>query len=214
MTAQMPGVCASCASIVARGSGTCLAPCNPALQPNDYNTLRKGNHIWRKILDLRSVQRPLKKKYRNEPGSSRITLEAKASQQDTPISCSVDVGRAVYEAEAHAGTGGTGEVACSGDLLLGALAACAQVTCQMVAEAMGIEAEKIEVTVEGDMDLAGTLGVSQEVPVGFESIRTTIDIVAPEATEDQMEKLRKSTEQYCVVYQTLANTPELRTEWA
>ena len=166
------------------------------------------------ILDLRSVQRPLKKKYRDEPGSSRITLEAKASQQGTPIACSVDVGKAVYKAEAHEGVGGTGEIACSGDLLLGALAACAQVTCQMVAEAMQIEAEKIEVTVEGDMDLAGTLGVSREISVGFESIRTTIDIVAPGATEDQMEKLRKSTEQYCVVYQTLAHAPELKTEWA
>jgi uncharacterized OsmC-like protein len=150
-----------------------------------------GSYLWRMILDLRTVQRPLKKKYRDEPGSSRITLEAKASQQDTPISCSVDVGRAIYEAEAHKGVGGTGEVACSGDLLLGALAACAQVTCQMVAEAMGIDAEKIEVIVEGDMDLAGTLGVSQEVPVGFETIRTTFDIVAPEATEEQLEKLRR-----------------------
>jgi uncharacterized OsmC-like protein len=165
-------------------------------------------------LDLRSVQRPLKKKYRNEPGSSRITLKAKASQQDTPISCSVDVGRAVYEAEAHAGTGGTGEVACSGDLLLGALAACAQVTCQMVAEAMGIEAESIEVTVTGEMDLAGTLGVSEDVPVGFETIRTTFDIVAPEATEEQLENLRQKTEQYCVVFQTLADSPDLQTEWA
>ena len=174
----------------------------------------KGSYLWRMILDLRTVQRPLKKKYRNEPGSSRITLEAKASQQDTPIACSVDVGRAVYEAGAHKGVGGTGEVACSGDLLLGALAACAQVTCQMVAEAMQIDAEKIEVTVEGDMDLAGTLGISQDVPVGFETIRTTFDIVAPEATEEQLEKLRKSTEQYCVVYQTLAGEPELQTEWA
>jgi uncharacterized OsmC-like protein len=179
-----------------------------------YNMRWKGSYLWRKILDLRSVQRPLKKKYRAEPGSSRITLQAKASQDDTPISCSVDVGRAVYEAEAHKGVGGTGEVACSGDLLLGALAACAQVTCQMVAEAMQIDAEKIEVTVEGDMDLAGTLGVSREVPVGFETIRTTFDIVAPEATEEQLEKLRKSTEQYCVVYQTLAGKPELQTEWA
>src|SRR5918997_3469919 len=214
MTAQMPGVCASRASIVARGSGTCLALCNPSPQPNRYNTLRKGSHIWRKILDLRSVQRPLKKKYRNEPGSSRITLEAKASQQDTPISCSVDVGRAVYEAEAHAGTGGTGEVACSGDLLLGALAACAQVTCQMVAEAMGIEAEKIEVTVEGDMDLAGTLGVSQEVPVGFESIRTTFEVEAAGTTEEELGNLQRKTEQYCVVFQTLTRPPRLDTEWA
>jgi len=165
-------------------------------------------------MDLRSVQRPLKKKYRDEPGSSRITLEARASQQDTPISCSVDVGRVVYEAEAHAGTGGTGTAACSGDLLLGSLAACAQVTCQMVAEAMGIEAERIEVIVTGDMDLAGTLGISEDVPVGFETIRTSFDIVAPEATEEQLEDLRQKTEQYCVVFQTLADPPELQTEWA
>ena len=165
-------------------------------------------------MDLRSVQKPLKKKYREEPGSSRITLEARASQQDTPISCSVDIGRAVYEAEAHAGVGGTGTAACSGDLLLGALAACAQVTCQMVAEAMGIEAESIEVTVAGEMDLAGTLGISDDVPVGFESIRTSFDIVAPRASEELLENLRRKTEQYCVVFQTLANPAELRTEWA
>ena len=165
-------------------------------------------------MDLRSIQRPLKKKYRNEPGSSRITLEARASQQDTPISCSVDIGRAVYEAEAHAGVGGTGTAACSGDLLLGALAACAQVTCQMVAEAMGIVTERIEVTVTGDLDLAGTLGISEDAPVGFETIRTSFDIVAPEATEEQLESLRQKTERYCVVYQTLAETPNLQTEWA
>jgi uncharacterized OsmC-like protein len=164
-------------------------------------------------LDLRSVQKPLKEKYRSEPGSSRITLEAKASQQDTPISCSVDVGRAIYEAGAHAGVGGTGAAACSRDLLLGALAACAQVTCQMVAEAMGIETESIEVTVEGELDLAGTLGVSREVPVGFETIRTSFDVVAPQATEEQLENLRRKTEQYCVVFQTLVDPPELQTEW-
>src|SRR5919202_3471685 len=174
---------------------------------------RKGSYLWRMTLDLRSVQRPLKKRYRDEPGSSRITLEAKASRQDTPISCSVDVGRAVYEAGAHKGVGGTGEVACSGDLLLGALAACAQVTCQMVAEAMGIETERIEVTVRGEMDLAGTLGISQDVPVGFETISTTFDVAAPGATQEQLENLRRKTEQYCVVYQTLAGQPELRTEW-
>ncbi|HEX6708810.1 MAG TPA: OsmC family protein [Rubrobacter sp.] len=165
-------------------------------------------------MDLRSVQRPLKEKYRSEPGSSRITLEAKASQQDTPISCSVDVGRAIYEAGAHAGVGGTGASACSGDLLLGALAACAQVTCQMVAEAMGIETESIEVTVEGDLDLAGTLGALRDVPVGFETIRTSFDVVAPQATEEQLDNLRRKTEQYCVVFQTLVDPPELLTEWA
>jgi len=160
------------------------------------------------------MQRPLKEKYRSEPGSSRITLRARSSQTDTPISCSVDIGRAVYEAQAHAGVGGAGTAACSGDLLLGALAACAQVTCQMVAEAIGIETERIEVEVEGDLDLAGTLGVSKEVPVGFERIRTRFEVVAPEATEEQLDNLRSKTEQYCVVFQTLAGQPELQTEWA
>ena len=164
-------------------------------------------------MDLRSVQKPLKDKYRSEPGSSRITLRARGSQTDTPISCSVDIGRAVYEAQAHAGVGGPGTAACSGDLLLGALAACAQVTCQMVAEAMGIEPERIEVEVEGDLDLAGTLGVSRDVPVGFERIRTRFEIDAPGATEEQLENLRRKTEQYCVVFQTLVRPPELQSEW-
>ena len=165
-------------------------------------------------MDLRSVQGPLKERYRSEPGSSRITLRARGSQTDVPVSCSVDLGRAVYEAQAHAGVGGPGTAACSGDLLLGALAACAQVTCQMVAEAMGIETERIEVEVEGDLDLAGTLGVSREVPVGFERIRTRFDVVAPEATQEQLEDLRMKTERYCVVFQTLLHPPELETEWA
>ncbi|MBD0355207.1 MAG: OsmC family protein [Rubrobacteraceae bacterium] len=164
-------------------------------------------------MDLRSVQKPLKEKYRSEPGSSRITLRARGSQTDTPISCSVDIGRAVYEAQAHAGVGGSGTAACSGDLLLGALAACAQVTCQMVAEAMGIETERIEVEVEGDLDLAGTLGVSRDAPVGFERIRTSFEIDATGATEEQLDGLRRKTEQYCVVFQTLLRPPELETEW-
>ena len=165
-------------------------------------------------MDLRSVQKPLKDKYRSEPESSKITMSAKSSQTDTPVSCSVDIGRAVYAAEAHAGVGGAGTAACSGDLLLGALAACAQVTCQMVAEAMGIETRKIEVTAEGEMDLAGTLGISKEAPVGFERITTHFDIEAPDASDEQLENLRKKTEQYCVVMQTLKDAPELEVEWA
>jgi uncharacterized OsmC-like protein len=168
----------------------------------------------RRSMDLRAVQKPLKDKYRSEPGSSRITLEAKASQEDTPISCSVDIGRAVYEAQAHAGVGGAGTAACSGDLLLGALAACAQVTCQMVAGAMGIETERIEVTVTGEMDLSGTLGISKDVAVGFESIRTRFEVEAPGASEEELEGLKKKTEQYCVVFQTLTQPPRLDTEWA
>ena len=89
-------------------------------------------------MDVRSLQRPLKERYRSDPGSSRITLRATGSQTGAPVACSVDIGRAIYQAEAHTGVGGAGTAACSGDLLLGALAACAQITCQMVAAAMGI----------------------------------------------------------------------------
>src|SRR5436305_8100058 len=110
------------------------------------------------VMDVRALQRPLKEQYRREPGSSRITLTAKGSETTTPLSCSVDIGRAIYQAEAHKGVGGTGAAACSGDLLLGALAACAQLTCQLVATAMGVPTEHIDVTVDGDMDLSGTLG--------------------------------------------------------
>src|SRR6266404_791103 len=126
-------------------------------------------------MDLRSLQKPLKEQYRNDPNTSRITLRAKGTQTDVPITCSVDIGRAIYQAEAHKGVGGAGTGACSGDLLLGALAACAQITCQMVATAMGIPTERIEVTVEGNLDLRGTLGVSKEVPVGFEMIRVRFE---------------------------------------
>src|SRR6476620_9219471 len=133
-------------------------------------------------VDLRSLQKPLKTKYRSEPGSSRITIKAAGSSTDTPLTCSVDIGRAIYEAQAHSGVGGAGTGACSGDLLLGALAACAQVTCQMVATAMGVPTRRIEVTVEGDLDLGGTLGIKRDVPIGFESIRTRFEVDAPDAT--------------------------------
>src|SRR5213595_2614349 len=119
-------------------------------------------------MDLRSIQRPFKEKYRNEPRSSQITLRAAGSQTATPLACSIDIGRAIYQSEAHTGVGGAGTAACSGDLLLGALAACAQLTCQMVATATGVETDRIEVVVEGDLDLGGTLGIKRDVPVGFE----------------------------------------------
>jgi uncharacterized OsmC-like protein len=164
-------------------------------------------------MDLRSLQKPLKERYRNDPGSSRITLRAKGAQTDAPISCSVDIGRAIYQAEAHKGVGGAGAGACSGDLLLGALAACAQITCQMVAAAMGVPTERIAVTVEGDLDLRGTLGISKDLPVGFESIHLLFDIAAPKATPEQLRSLREKTEQYCVVMQTLMQPPKLQTEW-
>jgi uncharacterized OsmC-like protein len=165
-------------------------------------------------MDIRSLQKPLKAQYRENPNASKITLRAKGGQTDAPISCSVDIGRAIYNAEAHKGVGGAGSGACSGDLLLGALAACAQITCQMVAAAMEIKTDRIEVTVEGDLDLSGTLGISKDVPVGFESIRLQFDVAAPAATQEQMAALREKTEQYCVVMQTLMRPPKLQSEWA
>jgi uncharacterized OsmC-like protein len=164
-------------------------------------------------VDLRTLQRPLKDRYRADPTTSRITLTARGTQTDAPISCSVDIGRAVYEAQAHGGVGGAGTGACSGDLLLGALAACAQITCQMVATAMGVPVERIEVTVEGDLDLRGTLGIAKDVPIGFDAIRTRFEISAPDATPEQLAALREKTEQYCVVFQTLQGPPPMATEW-
>ncbi len=164
-------------------------------------------------MDLRSMQKPLKDTYRNDPHAARITLKARGSQAGTPIACSVDIGRAIYQAQAHSGVGGAGTAACSGDLLLGALAACAQITCQMVATAMDIPFQRIEAEVEGTLDLRGTLGMAKDVPVGFETIRLHFDIDAPEATVEQLEKLREKTEQYCVVMQTLTHPPHIQVDW-
>ncbi len=138
-------------------------------------------------MDIRSIQKPLKEKYRSEPGSSRITLKAQGGQVETPLACSVEVGQKLLDAQAHSGVGGAGTAACSGDLLLGALAACAQLTCQLVATSMGIPIDRVTVNVEGQLDLAGTLGVSKDVPVGFQDIHTTFDISAPDATREQLE---------------------------
>jgi uncharacterized OsmC-like protein len=165
-------------------------------------------------MDIRSLQKPLKERYRRDPASSRITLVARGTETATPLTCSVDIGRAIYQAEAHKGVGGTGTAACSGDLLLGALAACAQLTCQLVATAMGVPTRNIEVTVSGEMDLQGTLGISKEVPVGFEAIRVQFQLDAPEATAEQLRALQEKTEQYCVVLQTLSHPPKIETDWS
>lgn len=164
-------------------------------------------------MDLRSIQKPLKDKYRSDPSSSRITLSAHGDQTDTAIACSVEVGQKLLEAQAHTGVGGPGTAACSGDLLLGALAACAQLTCQLVATAMKIPFEHIRVDVEGEMDLSGTLGISKDVPVGFQDIHAKFNIRAPQATPEQLAALKEKTEQYCVVMQTLINPPPIRTSW-
>jgi uncharacterized OsmC-like protein len=160
-------------------------------------------------VDLREVQRPLKDRYRESPADARITLRAHGSESASAVSCSVDLGRAKYAAQAHAGVGGTGGEPCSGDLLLGALAACAQVTCQMVAAASGVPTERIEVTAEGELDLRGTLGIDGDVPVGFDAIRLRFEIAAPDATAEQLDALVEKTVRYCVVLQTLCNAPQV-----
>jgi uncharacterized OsmC-like protein len=160
-------------------------------------------------MDLRERQAPLKARYRDEPGAASITLSARASAEDAPTSCSVDLGRLVQGAEAHPGVGGPGTGACSGDLLLGALAACAQLTCQMVAASMGIEARRIEVVVDGELDLRGTLGLDRDAPVGFSAIRLRFEVDAPTATEEQLEALQRKAERYCTVLQTLRDPPPI-----
>ena len=165
-------------------------------------------------MDIRTLQKPFKDQYRQDPASSRITLKARGGQAGTPIACSIDIGTAIYNAQAHKGVGGQGTGACSGDLLLGALAACAQITCQMVAAAMAIPVEGIDVTVEGELDLQGTLGITKGAPVGFQKIKINFDIQAPNATQEQLSALREKTEKYCVVMQTLENPPKIENIWA
>ena len=162
-----------------------------------------------RTMDLREVQQPLKQRYREEPTAARITLVARGGQGDSPVACSVDIGRAIYAAQAHLGVGGAGTAACSGDLLLGALAACAQITCQMVAAAMEIPLQRVDVVAEGDLDLRGTLGVDRDVPAGFEAIRLRFELNAPTATVEQLAALRERTERYCTVLQTLRQPPEI-----
>lgn len=164
-------------------------------------------------MDIRAVQKPLKERYREDPESSKLTLVARGAQSGTPIACSVDLGRTSYEAQAHPGVGGAGTAACSGDLLLGALAACAQLTCQMVAAAMELPVDDVRVTAEGDLDLAGTLGTSREAQVGFDAIRLAFEIDAPELSAEQLESLREKTERYCVVLQTLTSPPRIESSF-
>lgn len=162
---------------------------------------------------LREIQAPLKERYQHEAGAARITLRARGETGDGAMSCSVDLGRALYEAQAHAGVGGEGSAACSGDLLLGALAACAQLTCQMVAANMSLDMG-VQVEVEGDLDLRGTLGVP-DVPVGFTDIRLAFTLSgADDVPADRLERLRERTERYCVVLQTLISPPEIHATWS
>lgn len=165
-------------------------------------------------MDLRTLQKPLKDRYRADADRAQIVLTAHGSSTaGGPITCNVDIGRALYEAQAHAGVGGAGTAACSGDLLLGALAACKQITVQMVAAAMGIPLINVEVTVEGDLDLRGTLGLAPDAPVGFSAIRVDVAIEG-DATPEQLASLREKSEKYCVVLQTLRQAPPIEISWS
>ena len=162
-------------------------------------------------IELKNLQAPLKEKYKAEPESALITLKAEGKIGDG-ISCKIETGRAIIEAGLHPATGGTGFLACSGDLLLEALVACAGVTLQAVSTAIGIEIKNGIVRAEGDLDFRGTLGVSKEAPVGFRSIRLSFNLDT-DATAEQMESLSKLTERYCVVYQTIAKGVTVETRY-
>ena len=159
--------------------------------------------------ELKTLQAPLKDKYRNEPSAAMITLKAQGNIGEG-ISCKVETGRAIVEAGLHSATGGSGMLACSGDLLLEALVACAGVTLSAVATAIEIEIKSGTLKAEGDLDFRGTLGVTKEVPVGFKEIRLQFNIKC-DATSEQLESLLKLTERYCVVYQTLKNGVNVKT---
>lgn len=158
--------------------------------------------------ELRALQAPLKDRYRREPASALVTLRAEAELDAAAVSCRVDTGRALVEAGLHPATGGTGQLACSGDLLLQALAACAGVTLRAVATALDVPIRGGTVHAEGDLDFRGTLGVSKEAPVGFRAIRLRFELDTA-ADGAQLERLLGLTERYCVVLQTLRTPPAL-----
>lgn len=151
--------------------------------------------------ELKELQAPLKRKYTEQPAAAMITLRAEGTL-GKEISCKVETGRAMVEAGLHPATGGDGMFACSGDLLLEALVACAGVTLRAVSTAIGVEIKGGMVSAEGDLDFRGTLGVSREAPVGFSAIRLNFSLET-NATPEQIQTLAKLTERYCVVYQTL-----------
>ena len=160
---------------------------------------------------LKALQAPVKTRYRDAPESARLTLKASASLDQDRIACAVKTFGGSVPAGLHPATGGDGRDACSGDMLLEALAGCAGVTLKAVATALGIAIRSGTVRAEGEMDFRGTLGVSKEVPVGFQKIGLHFDLDT-DATPEQLQTLLKLTERYCVVYQTLAKPPALSAE--
>ena len=160
--------------------------------------------------DLRLLQAPLKQRYRDDPDAALVTLRAQGTLDGAGVSCRVDTGRALVDAGLHPATGGSGMQACSGDMLLESLAACAGVTLRAVATALDIPVRGGTVYAEGDLDFRGTLGVSKEVPVGFQAIRLRLELET-EASQEQLDTLLKLTERYCVVLQTLRSSSTVTT---
>ena len=157
--------------------------------------------------DLRSAQAPLKQRYREDPEAALITLRAQGRIGEG-VSCSIETGKALVVAGLHPATGGSGQAACSGDMLLEALVACAGVTLNAVATALGIDLRDASLEAEGDLDFRGTLGLSKDVPVGFQNIRLQFTLDT-DASDEQLDTLLRLTERYCVVFQTLAQAPKL-----
>jgi len=161
--------------------------------------------------ELRSLQAPLKERYRQQPQTALITLRAEGRLGEG-VTCKIETGKAPVEAGLHAATGGDGLSACSGDMLLEALVGCAGVTLSAVATALGIRLRDATVRAEGDLDFRGTLGVSKDVPVGFRQIRLRFDLDT-DASEEQLATLLRLTERYCVVYQTLSHPAKIDVEY-
>jgi len=157
---------------------------------------------------LKSLQAPIKERYKRDPSAALITLRAHGRIGEG-IACRVDTGKALVEAGLHPATGGSGMQACSGDMLLEALVACAGVTLRAVATAIGVNLKDAKVTAEGDLDFRGTLGVAKDAPVGFRDVRLKFELDA-EASEEQLRKLIELTERYCVVLQTIRNSPPVK----
>jgi uncharacterized OsmC-like protein len=158
--------------------------------------------------ELKALQAPIKQRYRDTPEAALITLQAQGALDDSHLTCKVDTGRAMVEAGLHPATGGDGSGACSGDMLLEALVACAGVTLKAVATAIGVPIRSGRVLAEGDLDFRGTLGVDKAAPVGFQAIRLRFELDS-DATDEQLAQLQKLTERYCVIYQSLRNPPTL-----
>ncbi len=163
--------------------------------------------------ELKALQQPLKARYREEPAAALVTLRAAGVLGAEAVTCKLQTGKALVEAGLHPATGGDGLAACSGDMLLEALVACAGVTLRAVATALDIPLKGGTVTAEGDLDFRGTLGVSKEAPVGFTNVRLHFDLDT-DATQEQLATLLKLTERYCVIYRTLKDPPGLSASYA